>query len=249
VKGKEIWESWKRAWDLWNGHYIEGRIDPGWIREEYEKIKEELETARRRKAAGGTHSGGPHQEPSDFNDNGNGSGHGHNHANSNGNGNNQKNAGGNTTATNPDNGAEIDLMDAGTDDADNIPANLNTSFTRPVDRGVPLVPTLRSAAAVAKCDGSTGGFKPMKVLPDYAAPHPDENENYPEWEDVIANTVWRPRRVGEKTVVVGMDGDWGETSEFEFDGGVDCGRSPYPVRLTCLSSPVNQFPFLMEKRD
>jgi len=46
-KGKEIWESWKRAWDIWNNHYIEGRVDPAWVREEYEKLKKEYEEERK----------------------------------------------------------------------------------------------------------------------------------------------------------------------------------------------------------
>jgi hypothetical protein len=95
-----------------------------------------------------------------------------------------------------------------------------------------------------------GGFMPMKLLPEYLAPDTDEGGNYPEdWEDVLATTVWRPRRTGEKDgeVEVGIDEPWGEESEFEFDGGVDCGRSPYPVSVydlapfPCFVSP--RFPF------
>ncbi|KAG9247371.1 hypothetical protein BJ878DRAFT_477465 [Calycina marina] len=33
--GKEIWESWKRAWDIWNNHYIEGRVNPEWVKNEW----------------------------------------------------------------------------------------------------------------------------------------------------------------------------------------------------------------------
>lgn len=36
-RGRELWLSWKRAWDLWNGYYIEGRENPVWIRREYER--------------------------------------------------------------------------------------------------------------------------------------------------------------------------------------------------------------------
>lgn len=39
--GAEIWLSWKRAWDLWNNHYIPGRENPQWIRREYERIRNE----------------------------------------------------------------------------------------------------------------------------------------------------------------------------------------------------------------
>lgn len=40
--GREVWLSWKRAWDLWNNHYIEGRVDENWVGEEYERIKKGL---------------------------------------------------------------------------------------------------------------------------------------------------------------------------------------------------------------
>ena len=46
--GAEVWASWKRAWDLWNNHYIEGRVSPVWIREEYERLKKEMGDARER---------------------------------------------------------------------------------------------------------------------------------------------------------------------------------------------------------
>ena len=37
--GREIWLSWKRAWDLWNNHYIDGRVNPIWIKREFERIR------------------------------------------------------------------------------------------------------------------------------------------------------------------------------------------------------------------
>lgn len=37
--GTELWESWKRAWDLWNNHYIEGRVNPKWIKDQYPNAK------------------------------------------------------------------------------------------------------------------------------------------------------------------------------------------------------------------
>jgi hypothetical protein len=68
-KGNEIWESWKRAWDIWNNHYIEGRVDPVWVREEYEKLKKEYGEERkertekkqnlRRRGTGYHHNDGP----------------------------------------------------------------------------------------------------------------------------------------------------------------------------------------------
>ncbi len=185
-------------------------MDAGWVRGEYERIKGELERERARRA------GGPYSQRQV-------NGYGHNHGNGNGDSNNQDNT--------DDDDTGIDLMSPETDtyDTGNLPSGLNPAFITPVDRGIPPVPMFRPAVAVAKVDGSTGGFKPMKILPDYAAPPPDEDGNYPEWEDVIGNTVWRPRRVGETTLSVGIDELWGGKSEFEFDGGVDCGRSPYPV--------------------
>jgi hypothetical protein len=173
-KGDEVWRAWKRAWDLWNGYFVEGRVNEGFVKGEYERIKAELEVDRERIRKG-------------------------------------------------------EEMVLAVDDE--VDANMPSS--RPVWRGTPPVPKLRDAEEVVKGDGSTGGFMPMKLLPEYWAPETDEAGNYPEgWEDVLANTVWRPRRVGEREgeVSVGIDGEWGEKSEFEFDGGVDCGRSPYPVR-------------------
>lgn len=35
--GKEVWLSWKRAWDVWNNHFIDGRVDPLWVRAEWER--------------------------------------------------------------------------------------------------------------------------------------------------------------------------------------------------------------------
>jgi len=173
-KGDEVWRAWKRAWDLWNGYFVEGRVNEGFVRGEYERIKTELEVDRERIRKG------------------------------------------------------EQMVMSGDDEED-----ANMPFSRPVWRGTPPVPWLKDAEEVVKSDGSTGGFMPMKLLPEYCAPETDEAGNYHEgWEDVLANTVWRPRRVGEREgeVSVGIDGVWGEKSEFAFDGGMDCGRSPYPVR-------------------
>ena len=35
--GKEIWLSWKRAWDIWSNYYIEGHVNPAWVRQELER--------------------------------------------------------------------------------------------------------------------------------------------------------------------------------------------------------------------
>lgn len=183
-KGEEIWRAWKRAWDVWNGYYIEGRVDEGFIRKEYEEIKQALEVQRERERVSGYRTG-------------------------------------------------VEIGDEDGDDSGQGP------FSNPVWRGTPPVPRLKDPEEVVKEDGSTGGFIPMKLLPEYRAPETDGAGNHPEgWEDVLANSVWRPRRVGEREgegeVRVGIDGDWGGKSEFEVDGGVDCGRSPYPVRISPL---------------
>jgi hypothetical protein len=85
--------------------------------------------------------------------------------------------------------------------------------------------------AVQESDGSSGGFLPMKFLPEYQEPE-DDGFDFPEWYDALANTVWRPRRVGEKHLQIDIDLDIEEffaKTDLEIDGGVDCGRSPYPV--------------------
>lgn len=45
-RGKEFWLSWKRAWDLWNNYYIEGRLNPVWIREELERREQAEKEAK-----------------------------------------------------------------------------------------------------------------------------------------------------------------------------------------------------------
>jgi hypothetical protein len=77
----------------------------------------------------------------------------------------------------------------------------------------------------------------MKFLPEYQEPE-DDGFDFPEWVDALANTVWRPRRVGEKHLKIDIDLDIEEfftRTDLEIDGGVDCGRSPYPVYGVQLS--------------
>ena len=77
----------------------------------------------------------------------------------------------------------------------------------------------------------------MKELAEYKEPDENNFQRTP-WIDNLANTVWRPRHVGEKTLEISMDKDI-ETfkkTEFNIDGGVDSGRSPYP-----LLRPVTQY--------
>ncbi|KAF5872387.1 uncharacterized protein Bfra_005746 [Botrytis fragariae] len=80
-------------------------------------------------------------------------------------------------------------------------------------------------------DGSSGGFFAMKNFIEYAVPDEDD-ETFQEYYDPIENSVWRPRQVGEHHVKVDMDEEpdaFLKNSQFEIDGGVDCGRSPYPL--------------------
>jgi hypothetical protein len=37
--GPEVWKAWKRAWDLWNNFYIQGRANPRWIKNELARRK------------------------------------------------------------------------------------------------------------------------------------------------------------------------------------------------------------------
>lgn len=78
-------------------------------------------------------------------------------------------------------------------------------------------------------DGGAGGFFPMKLFDEYK-PRLDANGDYEQdWSDPLMNTVWRPRRVGEKKVKIDIDEPWEKITDLEVDGGLDCGRSPFPV--------------------
>ncbi|ESZ95544.1 hypothetical protein SBOR_4073 [Sclerotinia borealis F-4128] len=80
-------------------------------------------------------------------------------------------------------------------------------------------------------DNSSGGLFAMKDFAEYTVP--DEHDaSFYEYYDPIENSVWRPRQVGEEELKIDMDEEpdaFLKNSQFEIDGGVDCGRSPYPV--------------------
>ncbi|KAI9053088.1 hypothetical protein LZ554_003357 [Drepanopeziza brunnea f. sp. 'monogermtubi'] len=80
-------------------------------------------------------------------------------------------------------------------------------------------------------NNESGGFQPMKDLPEYAPPIPTDDGDDDEWIDAIDNTVWRPRGTGEKRVKIDIDECFDDSVDtaLETYGGVDCGRSPYPV--------------------
>ncbi|KAK0119755.1 hypothetical protein ONS95_011189 [Cadophora gregata] len=85
---------------------------------------------------------------------------------------------------------------------------------------------------VERDDHFSGGFFPMKSLDPYPEPDDSDDNGNRDWLDALQNTVWRPRHVGEKTLQIEMDDLFDETPAktwLEVDGGVDCGRSPYPV--------------------
>jgi len=92
---------------------------------------------------------------------------------------------------------------------------------------------------IEEANGSSGGFFAMKDLP-YENSSEKVYQDHPqnEWEDVLNNTVWRPRRVGEKTVKIDMDRDIDEfldDNELIVDGGFDCSHSPFPVSQYSVS--------------
>jgi hypothetical protein len=168
--GHEVWSSWKRAWDLWNNHYIHGRVNPVWIREQWERRENEKGDSDR------------------------------------------------MDTCSPD-GSDMEMTDW---DGSERTSRANTQ-------------------------GSSGGFRAIKDFAQFEEPPPFNEEKGDDgivWDDLISNSVWRPRRVGEKTVKVDLDGDlekFLESSPLERDRGVDCGRMPYPVRtgLLCLDSNTN----------
>ena len=90
---------------------------------------------------------------------------------------------------------------------------------------------------VEREDRFSGGFFPMKCLDPYPELDDLDGDGNPEWLDALQNTVWRPRHVGEKTLRIEVDDLFDEATArkwLEVDGGVDCGRSPYPVCIMHL---------------
>jgi len=153
--GKEIWESWKRAWNLWNNHYIEGRVNPIWIKKEWPiraaALQELFETFQRTRSMG----------------------------------------------------ERCEVWE--------IAKSLAMSNT--------------------DLDGSSGGYFAIKDLEDYKILE-DDGEGIENGMDVLENSVWMPKRVGEKTLKIDLDMNYIEfllSSKFHVKGGIDCGRSPYPV--------------------
>jgi hypothetical protein len=241
----EVWKAWKRAWDLWNNHYILGRVNPKWIKEELARRRKERSKVKKRKWVYG---GSDVEEPSKvyeyhFGDDplpppaGKGRkwvrGHFYNV---------------------PPNIKSLRRV-AGRDE------NLGERFWELVDdpKGLKRVqgekrkrPTNQHVAsnedetldiwwsnAGDDEDGNSGGLRALKSRAEY------DGEGL---EDKVANTVWRPLKVGEEegTAEVMEFDDWRSkveqasangadvdgpraAGELEIDGGVDCGSGPYPV--------------------
>lgn len=86
-------------------------------------------------------------------------------------------------------------------------------------------------------NSSSGGYRALKDFPEFKAPPPLDPEVGDDgivWDDLVNNSVWRPRRARERTVQIGLDVDPDEflrNSDLERDRGVDCGRLPYPVSI------------------
>ncbi|KAK6600355.1 hypothetical protein H4I96_07681 [Botrytis cinerea] len=99
-------------------------------------------------------------------------------------------------------------------------------------------------------DGSSGGFFAMKDFTEYAVPDEDD-ANFQEYYDPVENSVWRPRQVGEQHVKIDMDEEpdaFLQNSQFEIDGGVDCGRSPYPAPSS-TPQPKNIYQQTLDKAE
>lgn len=80
-------------------------------------------------------------------------------------------------------------------------------------------------------NGSSGGFFAMRDFLEYAVPDEDD-ASFQEYYDPIENSIWRPIQVDEQILKIDMDEEPDSflmNSQFEIDGGVDCGRSPYPL--------------------
>ena len=159
VNSHEIWLSWKRAWDIWNNNYIHGRVNPIWVRQEFERIQRL-------------------DGDDDF-------------------------------------GGDCEMSDEG--------------ITRWENKGS------EASEPDSEGDSFSGGFRALKDFPEFKGPPPVDPEIGDDgiiWDDLINNSVWRPRRVGDETAKIELDIDPDEflrTSDLERDRGVDCGRLPFPV--------------------
>jgi hypothetical protein len=186
--GREVWESWKRAWDIWTNHYVEGRVNEVWLEQTYRKYEawENYSTRaeRGRRRLRRNPKTGPYRTEE--------------------------------KASGP-----VPYPDPGSDTETDYASNTD--------------PTRVKKPPIVEKDGSSGGFFAMRDFEEYATL--DVNYLSHEYYDPIENSVWRPKRVGEENLEIDMDKEMHEflvSTDLEFDGGVDCGRSPYPV---CLPHP------------
>jgi hypothetical protein len=339
-RGKEIWLSWKRAWDLWNNHYIEGRVNPVWVAEEWKRREKKEKNAKRdreRKQRMGRMSGqrgggvpdgdgegsnlslvgtddedvrrengsdvvfirgdscllGRVAEVPDLDSEEEVGRHGGHlmrrsdtgqewgplpptaerkkwikteclHTNDSGEDRFDEEweevdesvekrlppsppggGGGNPPSPPPppsdhsgpdppDSNPKtkhIGHSDQGDDDDDDDDDDDGNDDYDDYDDDADIIVNHRTINR----DGSSGGYYPIKDLADYRLPENDPiSDTYSDWQDVTSNSVWRPRRIGEKKLKIDLDEDIEEffkNSDMEVWGGVDCGRSPYPVRF------------------
>lgn len=99
------------------------------------------------------------------------------------------------------------------------------------------------SASRVEIDGVSGGFKAMRELPEYLEPADDDTDEHIDtryYRDAIQNTVWRPRRTGEVETRIEIDEPFNASAktDLEIHGGLDCGRSPYPVRNDPVPDPL-----------
>jgi hypothetical protein len=249
--GKEIWLSWKRAWDLWNNHYIQGRVNPVWVGEEWErreKAKREWDVwrdDRRRKAerekvaaAGGHPPVDPNFNPFRPEDEVP----------------RPKPALEKNTIKSPRrrpssaaSKTDINAPHVARAHRSRVTHGPDVSdvemFHPPEDTLVEFINDEESSDSepppkpTTNHDGSSAGWFPIKKLPEYYEPEEDNHDGNI-WVDNVANTVWGPRRVGEKKLQIDLDNDIEQfrKTEINVDGGVDCRRSPFPVLR-----PVTQY--------
>lgn len=211
TNGPEIWASWKRAYDIWNGFYIDGRINKAWIGSEYKRIQDYINEQERKANQG------------------------------------------------MDWVMNVDKKKPGVEKDKELPRWIRLLDENGRDSGKyvgnPEWEKKQAADALKKQSetliGNGGGFFPMKSLKEFATFQEAlaQGDHYAQaWTDGVQNSLWRPKRFGEdeKMPKIDIDADVGDCFREQIvggkpdatgfngwiDGGVDCGRSPFPVSLS-----------------
>lgn len=222
TNGPEIWASWKRAYDLWNGFYIEGRINKAWLGSEYKRIQDYI-NEQDRKANQGLNW--------DIDDENNR----------------------NKVQNSNELPRWIRVHDEDGRDRDEYMSNPEWEKKQATDG-------LKKQAETVI--GNGGGFFPMKSLKEFNTFEDalaQGEQHAQQWTDGVQNTLWRPKRFGEddKMPIIDIDADVEDCFRDQIvggvpdatgfngwiDGGVDCGRSPFPVSLLSLF-PSSTFPYI-----